>query len=117
MLRLIHMNGRADKVRAATRECANVFIRRARHKSGRAIPIVKNVVLSANGQDVGMSGHSPEWIEILNLHAANRIRFAQPAKGRQQLLLACIRLRRGNQIADLSGDPPRLSGRNVAHAR
>ena len=74
----IHLHQRAHQVRPAG-DLADALFHRPVRQRGRAVGIVEQLVLAADGLDMGMLCHHPERIEILRPRDAERIVGAEPA--------------------------------------
>ena len=78
MIRRIHLHQRTHQVRPA-RDLADALFHRPVRQRGRAVGIVKQLVLPADGLDIGMLCHYPERIEAVRLGKPERIVGAEPA--------------------------------------
>ena len=97
MIGRIHLNQRAHQVRGAG-DLAYPLLERLGRKRGRAVRIMKKIVLPADGLDVGVFGHHPEWIEALRPRNAERIVGPKPAIGIMKAMIGIgrrIHQRRG----------------------
>src|SRR5262249_44254445 len=88
---------------------------------GRAVTVVKQVVLPARLENIRMSRHCPERIEAFGLHLAQRDVRPQPAKPCKQRFLFGIGSRRDDQTSDVPrhcrGPVHLLSPESLRHAR
>ena len=78
MIGRIHLHQRAHQIRPAG-DLADALFHRPVRQRGRAVGIVEQLVLAADGLDMRMLCHDPERIELLGPRDAERVVGAEPA--------------------------------------
>jgi len=104
----IHLQERANQMRAAARQRTREFIGSAGHQRGRTVAVAEYVIAAADFDDIGMPGYRPEWIEPFGLDAPQPVMVAKPSEARHQLLLSGIGLGGNDQGTDIVRDFYRL---------
>src|SRR6266404_5576610 len=105
MVGRIHLDQRAHQVRCAG-DPARPLLDRLHRQRCRPIRIVKEIVLPADGLDMGMSGDDPERIEAYWPRNAERIVGPEPAIGIVKAMIGIgggIDQRRGNVGWEVGG--------------
>jgi hypothetical protein len=74
----IHLHQRANQI-WTTRDLANALFHRLVRQRGRAVGVVEQLVLTADGLDMRMFRHGPERVELFGPGNAERVVGAQPA--------------------------------------
>jgi hypothetical protein len=95
----IHVNERADGMRAAAGHGTGRLVRGARHESVRAVAVVEQTVFTDDFQNIGMLGYCPKWIKIFDLHAADKQVRAEPSKTSKQRFSFRVGFRRDDQTS------------------
>src|SRR6266851_9289946 len=92
MIRRIHLHQTAHKVRAAAGQLADVVAGRLVDDGRRSIAAMKEVVLTADLEDIGVPGDDPERVVACRLRYPQRIVGAKPGIA---LVNSSVRVSRG----------------------
>ena len=92
MVRRIHLQQRANQMRAAARQRTRKFIRSGRQQRACTVAVAELLMAAADFDDVGMPGYRPERIEPFGLDASQPAIAAKPSEAGHQLLLSGIGL-------------------------
>ena len=73
IIRLVHVNEGADRMRAATRHRPGHVVGGARHERMRAIAAVEEIVPTDDVCDIRVPRHHPERIEVRGIRPGRRV--------------------------------------------